>query len=367
MHTKRLYPLSHDPITFSFAQSIKDFVVEELPSQTFSDNGDTLILKIKKKNLSTWDLLRILSTKLRLPTDKMGHAGLKDKHATTTQYISIPYKYKDELEGFSSEGIKIMAMFRHNRSLKTGELKGNRFFVRLKHVAPHAAGRLEKNFRLIEKNGMPNYFGYQRFGKGKDNFDQAKEVAYGEAHIQDKKVRSLLISAYQSHFFNAWLAQRVTLMKEQKTPLLPLLQGEVMMPYSDGDTFSPKINRKVEEDYKAKKIVPTGLLPGRKVWRSREEAGELEAQFDDGFIHEKGHRRAAWVFPSDMSYKYIFDKEYVELEFTLPKSAYATVVIENLGNFNLHHDIKEAKKVRGLKTPKPQVDAEDEYYDEDDY
>lgn len=367
MQTQRLYPLNHDPISFSFAQSIKDFVVEELPQDTFSNSGDTLILKIKKKNLSTWDVLRILSNKLRLPTDKMGHAGLKDKHATTTQYISLPYQYKDALEGFSHEGIKIMEMLRHNKPLKTGQLRGNRFFIRLKHVEPHAAGRLEKNFRMIEKNGMPNYFGYQRFGKGKDNFEQSREVAYGESHIQDKKVRSLLISAYQSHFFNAWLAQRVAQMKEANATLLPLLNGEVMMPYPEGETFSPKINRKITSEYSDKKVVPTGLLPGRKVWRSREEAGEIESQFDDGFIHEKGYRRGAWVFPSEMSFHYLFDKKYVELEFTLPKSAYATVVIEYLGNFNLHHDIKEEKKLKGLKHPTPIALDDDEYYDEDDF
>lgn len=366
MHTKRLYPLQHDPISLSFAQSIKDFVVEERLNFDFSDRGDTLILKIKKKNLSTWDLLRILSNKLRLPTDKMGHAGLKDKHATTTQYISLPYKYKEELNGFSHEGIKIMGMFRHHQPLKTGELAANRFFIRLKHVEPHAAGRLEKNFRIIEKNGMPNYFGYQRFGKGKDNFQQSREVAYGESHIQDKKVRSLLISAYQSHFFNAWLAQRVSQMKESNTAQLPLLNGEVMMPYPEGELFSPKLNRKTITDYADKKIVPTGLLPGRKVWRSREEAGEIEAEFDDGFIHEKGYRRAAWVFPSEMTFNYLFDKKYVELEFTLPKSAYATVVIEHLGNFNLHHDIKEEKHIKGLKRPTPIEFSDDDYYDEDD-
>lgn len=363
MYTKRLYPFSHDPLTFSFAQSIKDFVVEELPLYNFSDSGEYLILKIKKKNLSTWDLLRILSNKLRLPTDKMGHAGLKDKHATTTQYISIPYQLKDALQGFSHEGIKIMEMFRHHSALKTGDLKGNRFFIRLKHVEPHTAGRLEKNFRFIEKNGMPNYFGYQRFGKGKDNFTQAREVAYGEAHIQDKKVRSLLISAYQSHFFNAWLAERVSQMKIDNLPHLKLLEGEIMMPYPDGDIFSPKLSRKIEEEYRTKKIVPTGLLPGRKVWRARDEAGTIETKFDDAYIHEKGFRRAAWIFPSDMSYHYLFDKKYAELEFTLPKSAYATVVIENLGNFNLHHEIKFEKKKETLASFE---DLEDEYYDEDD-
>jgi len=72
------------------------------------------------------------------------------------------------------------------------------------------------------------------------------------SHIKDKKVHSLLISAYQSHFFNAWLAKRVMLMKASQHSQLPLLAGEIMMPYPEGEVFSPKINRKIITEYALK-------------------------------------------------------------------------------------------------------------------
>jgi tRNA pseudouridine13 synthase len=60
---------------------------------------------------------------------------------------------------------------------------------------------------------LPNYFGYQRFGKDvvKDNLEKAKDLLFGDAIIKDRKVAKMLLSAYQSSFFNAWLVERLKL------------------------------------------------------------------------------------------------------------------------------------------------------------
>ena len=312
MKTKREYLNYNDPIDFTFSQNRYDFIVEELPYR-FADKGSFFILKIKKEYLSTWELIDIISKKLNIPPHLIGYAGLKDKNATTTQYISIPLNKSRGFEELGSKNIKVLETFKHNRKIKIGDLEGNRFKITLKDIDTNTLHTLYQNISKIQKHGIPNYFGYQRFGKD-DDFEKAKRVVYGEEVLSDKKLENFLVSAYQSYLFNSWLKERVELSKKQNlNKLLPL----------EGDIFLDK-----------EKTIITGLMCGRRVKRAENEAGEIEKKYDDEFMHQKGFRREAWINPSNIKNRFIENKNWMELEFELPKSSYATVLIENLCNKN---------------------------------
>ena len=92
MKPDRLYPLSHAPIHFHFRQTPADFVVTEIPLYDFSGEGEHLILKVRKKALTTWQMLETLSSHLGIRVRDIGYAGLKDRDAMTVQYISLPFK-----------------------------------------------------------------------------------------------------------------------------------------------------------------------------------------------------------------------------------------------------------------------------------
>lgn len=313
MKTERIFFGNNEPLTFTFKQNRYDFIVDEVPSVQFSGRGNYLILQIKKELLSTWELLKIISKKLGIDEHLIGYAGLKDKNATTTQYISIPLNKSREYKLLNSKNVQVLKTFKHHQKLKIGDLKGNRFKITLKNINEQELPSLYQTLAQIQKNGMPNYFGYQRFGQ-EYNFEQARAIVYGDEVLSDKKVEKFLALAYQSYFFNAWLAHRVELSKQEGLKkLLPI----------EGDIYS----------LENKKII-TGLLPGRNIIRAKAKAGEIEEQFDDTFIHEKGFRRDAVVIPKDIKNRYIQEKKWLELEFTLPKSSYATVLIENLANKN---------------------------------
>ena len=313
MKTTRIFFNDYEPLTFKFQQNKFDFIVDEIPSKQFSNRGNFLVLQIKKELLSTWDLLNIISKKLEIDEHLIGYAGLKDKNATTTQFISIPLNRSRDFKELNSKNIKVLKTFKHHERLKIGDLYGNRFKIALKNVKNSELPFIYQTLSQIQKNGMPNYFGYQRFGK-EYNFDQSRNIVYGDEVIKDKKLEKFLRLAYQSYFFNGWLANRIGLSrKEGLKKLQPL----------DGDIYSRE----------NKKIV-TGLLPGRNIIRAKADARVIEEQFDDTYIHEKGFRRDAIIIVEDIKNKYIEDKEILELEFTLPKSSYATVLIENLANKN---------------------------------
>ncbi|MGM0534233.1 MAG: tRNA pseudouridine(13) synthase TruD [Campylobacterota bacterium] len=346
---QRLYPFNHPPMQFYFRQSPADFVVKEHNLYDFSGEGEHDIFYIRKKNLTTWEMTGKLAKYLKIPAREIGYCGLKDKNALTYQYISINKKFTEGIENFESEGIKIIERFVHNNKLKIGHLRGNSFFVRLKRVKPAEASKLQSLLGWIEKEGMPNYFGAQRFGR--DNLIKAKEIIEGTSGLRDKKQRKFLLNAYQSDIFNAWLAKRVEMSRyinefspqeaaqlcgfdsatvktlQKQKPFFKLLQGELMMHYPFGKIF---ILDDVQR-FQTRDIAPTGPLFGKKMRTPEGDALGIEQAYEQPLPLDGG-RRYGWVFPQDISHTYKSDLMHLELSFTLPKGSYATVLVEMLKN-----------------------------------
>lgn len=329
---KRVFLQDYKTIDFKFYQNIDDFVVTEQPIQ-FTNRGNFIILKVKKQKLGTWDLIDQVAKALHIYENEIGYAGLKDKNATTTQYISIPRKYAKDLKKFKHNKIEILETFLHSTKLNIGDLKGNSFEINLHEVKQEDVYLIEKRLKHIAKVGMPNFFGYQRFGKDVvQNLEKANKIIYGDLNIKDRKLEKMLISAYQSDFFNRWLAKRIELSDES----FKLLDGDVMLSKKDDKFFTPnKITKKIDEDFLSELIVPTGLLSGRNVFRAKSEAKLIEQEYDDTYIQEKGLRRQALIYPKDILVKYNKADNKCKVKFTLSKGSYATVLIENIANKNL--------------------------------
>lgn len=357
----RNYFLNHSSIPFHFAQSPRDFVVDEIPLYEASGEGEHLMVHIRKKNLSTWELVDILCNSFGAKAKEIGTAGLKDKNALTTQYITVPIRLEEQLSQMDHPQIKILSMKRHANKLRTGHLKGNRFFIRLKKVLPVAAKKLDEALKHIKEDGMPNYFGYQRFGNDGDNYIIGKEIVEGKKKEKNKKKAKLFISAYQSHQFNLWLSRRIEIsrlitglsiseasevlnldknliksMQKQKHPF-KMLPGDLCMHYPYGAIFYAEDLEAEAKLFSEKDRTPTGLLSGKKVKHSIDVAHTIEKEFDVE-TKEDGTRRYAFVFPEDVEWEYKEDRAWFELHFTLPKGSYATVLIEELAKREIRED-----------------------------
>ena len=327
----REYLQDNKPIHFDFVQTQKDFIVDEIPHAEFRGNGNFLVLHVKKVELTTWDMIAIFAEFLNIPAEKIGYAGLKDKHATTTQYISVEAKYENSFKKFKHPQIKILKTTRHTHSIRMGDLAGNKFSINLFDIDDIKAGQIEKLAKKAEKSGIPNYFGYQRFGRDNDSIEQAKEMIAGDLYVKDAKLKSFLISIYQSVHFNDWLKERVLLSREKNEGNFMLLEGDIYLS-SEGKLFTPK--NIPTKDFESKKVVPTGLLCGRDVYRSRDAAREIEEKYDDEFLYEKGQRREAIIYPHAVVMKYNKNFGLMNISFELPKGSYATVFLESIANKN---------------------------------
>lgn len=349
----RFYSLGHSSIDFRFKQTPRDFVVEEIPLYEFSGEGEHLVMFVRKKNLSTSEMLGVFARYLNIKNRDIGYAGLKDKHAMTKQYISIHKEHEEALENFEHEGIKILSKVYHNNKIRIGHLKANRFYIKLKKVNPTSAIKMDEALKNISNFGMPNYFGYQRFGTDGNNHIDGEKIAKGQKKERNPRIKKLLINSYQSHLFNMWLSRRLEIntlvanfeakelasllnlsvdqikkLKEQKHPF-KLFNGDIMEHYPYGRLFDFDGSEEDLQRFDAKNISPTGLLCGKKVKSSTDMAGDIEKDFDDE-INADGARRYAWIYPTGVEGRFNQIEAQYELNFTLPKGSYATVLIEEL-------------------------------------
>ena len=349
---KLLYPLNITN-SFVFNSSSRDFTVEEIPLYEFTGEGEHLILKVRKKNLTTWEMLDTISNHLGIRRRDIGYAGLKDKNALTIQYISLLAKDSSKIDNFSHDKIKILETTRHNNKIRVGHLKGNRFHIRLKKVLGVQKDKIDSVLEWIKLNGIPNYFGNQRFGTDGNNWEDGKKIIDGTLKIRDRKTREFLIGSYQSYLFNNWLSKRIEISlllekfteaeaqqvlgledgvldgtKSQKQ-FFKLLNGDLMMHYPYGRVFYAEDVAEEASRFTLKDISPTGLLAGNKVKRAEKSALTIERDYDE-VTKQSGTRRYAWIFPSHIEKKYIEEKAHYELSFFLPKGSYATTLLDIL-------------------------------------
>ncbi len=354
----RLYAYNHAPIDFYFKQSPETFVVKELPLYEFSGSGEHLILYIRKKNLTTHEVVQLLAEHLGIKQKEIGYAGLKDKHALTYQYFSIHKKHEKALQNFSHGRVKILETTYHDNKIRLGHLKGNSFFIRLKKVLPVNAKKIDEVLRVIQKYGMPNFFGYQRFGNDGLNHIQGEKIAKGEKKRVNPKLKRLLINAYQSHLFNLWLSERIKMsnlidsfsskeledllnipqeviqeMQKQKHPF-KLLVGDVMQHYPYGKLYEFDGSIDEANRFFQKSVAPTGLLCGKRAKVASSYAREIEKSFDEQ-LQVDGVRRYGWIFVDSIDGVYKESEAWYELTFTLPKGSYATVLLEEIAKREL--------------------------------
>ncbi|AXH09234.1 tRNA pseudouridine(13) synthase TruD [Malaciobacter halophilus] len=345
--------LNHAKIDVVFKQSKDDFVVTEEPLYEFSNEGEHLIIKFRKKDLTTWDAVSIFANHFGCKHRDIGYAGLKDKNAMTIQSISINRKFEDKLSSFNHEKIKILETTYHKNKIKIGHLKGNKFFIRLKRVSSVDAKIIEQVLTQLAVFGMPNYFGFQRFGIEGDNYKKGEAIINGTLKEKDRKLKQMYINSYQSYLFNNWLSKRIEIsklveafepkeiynklnlplelvknMKKQKHPF-KIISGDLMSHYPFGKIFYAEDLESEALKFYEKDRVPTGLLCGRRVKQAQNEALEFEKQFTQT-LKEDGARRFAWIFPSDIQSNYKEEKNWMELSFYLPKGSYATEFIAEL-------------------------------------
>lgn len=152
----------------NLGRRVEDFVVKEVPLYEPVGSGEHCYYILEKKGRTTLACISDIAKYLNIKEVDIGYAGLKDKHAVTSQVVSIRMTSK-EAPVIKSGGFTMEFIGRHQNKIKIGHLKGNRFTLTLENLDKNYPAKLSKKVEWIKQNGIPNYFGKQRFGNRSNN------------------------------------------------------------------------------------------------------------------------------------------------------------------------------------------------------
>ena len=150
-------------------QRREDFFVQEIPLYEPSGQGEHVYCEIEKVGLSTFEAVDRLAQALGVNPRDIGYAGMKDANAVTQQVFSIAGTDESAVMNLHLAGLRVLWAARHGNKLRLGHLKGNRFAAKIRQVNPTDVLKLAPVIEQLQKRGMPNYFGAQRFGRRGDN------------------------------------------------------------------------------------------------------------------------------------------------------------------------------------------------------
>jgi tRNA pseudouridine13 synthase len=315
----------------------EDFRVDELPAYLPAGAGPHLYLHVEKRGRTTRDVVRALARTLGVPERDAGYAGLKDRAAVTTQWLSFPVARDPDAASLQGDGYRVLAASRHQNKLRPGHARGNAFQV---VVRGGDLGAAQACAGALGRAGLPNFFGPQRFGQdganpalgrallSPDPTPEARRAA------RDRFLRRFALSALQSELFNRWLAERMA-----DGLLAVALAGDVLKKLESGGVFVCEVPELDGPRVAAFELSPAGPMfghqlrprssgvPAEREARLLAAAGLALADFARGGDEATGTWRAARL-PVEVALSPLPDGYLAR--FALPRGSYATVVMREL-------------------------------------
>jgi len=312
----------------------EDFRVTEIPLVTPDGEGEHCWLYIRKRNSNTSWVANELARFAGVAPKVVSYAGMKDRNAVTEQWFSVqlPGQADPDWQAIDNGDFEVLEAKRHSRKLKRGALRGNRFQLRLRDVSA-APEQIEARLEQI-RQGVPNSFGPQRFGRDGDNLVQAARLlARPKARVSRNK-RSIWLSAVRSALFNRVLAARI-----EAGNWNTALAGDAFQLEGRSAVFpAPEIDADTEARVTRGDIHPTGPLCGSGDTLVSGVAAALEqaalAPYRDWIegldAFRMNHaRRALRVIPGALAWTQESERQWL-LEFSLPAGSYATSLLYEL-------------------------------------
>ena len=279
-------------------REVADFKVEEELPFTPTDDGEHLLLRVRRSNLTTREVQSRLAREFHIESKDVGYIGLKDKRSIATQWFSVPVP--TPTSSINVPDVEILQQRRHRRKLRVSDGCQNWFEILIREVVPEA---VEWNLMHL----VPNYFGQQRFGRdGRNAANAMKWIREGKPQIS-RFLKSIYISSLRSYVFNLVLARRV-----ERDDWCSVIDGDAVV----GDGF------------------PTGPLWGR----GRGLTVGLAQEIEDAAVKSVApmaealewvgltqERRSLVLMPSHLDCE--LDKDEALVRFALPSGSFATSVL----------------------------------------
>lgn len=203
--------------TADFRASIS---ADRLPSHPFA------AYTLEKISLATPDALAFIANTLKIPRTAIAAAGLKDRHAVTTQVVTIDstaFRGRPP-QRFETESWRLSRLGFVPRAADAGIIERNAFTIVVRGLDRWHADELVRRASLLDDGSgtllFVNYFGDQRFGSARHgkgfvgralvegDFERALQLAIGTPARKDSGAVRTLTRALATHWgdWNAALA-----------------------------------------------------------------------------------------------------------------------------------------------------------------
>ncbi|NQY86906.1 MAG: tRNA pseudouridine(13) synthase TruD [Colwellia sp.] len=315
-------------------------VFEQLPFSPTGE-GEHLFIYIRKIGANTVFVARELAKYFKVKEQLVSYAGLKDRFAVTEQWfgVHVPGKQVYDLQDLAIEGVEVLKYARHNKKLRTGALTGNRFELILRNVTNLQA--LHNRWNDIVEQGVPNYFGEQRFGIDGGNIDKALALFSG-TKVKDKKKRGMYLSAARSCIFNDIISERIV-----QNTFSKLQQGDVLMLAGTQSVFHlDEVDDIIVQRFLDKDVDITATMWGSGELMTsanpktiEQQIGEKHNEFAQGLprFGLKQERRRIRLIVQEADIEVLASEQEsdnalpsVKISFILPAGSYATTVLREL-------------------------------------
>lgn len=322
------------PLTGRLRASPTDFQVDEVLGFAPAGRGEHALLQVEKAGANTAWVAQGLARHARVAPMAVGYAGLKDRHALTTQWFSVHLAARDvDWSALRLPGVRVLQAHRHDRKLRRGAHQGNRFCLRITGVQ----GDLDAAMAILThaaSAGVPNAFGSQRFGRAGGNVGLISRWAGGAR--MDRTQRGFALSTARALIFNAVLQARVAAGTWDQLQIGDFAQLE-----GRGSHFGPltEVDAALVERCRMLEIHPTGPLWGRGCTPATHAVAELEARCaaehaDALRLLEaeevRQERRALRMRVQDLRWDWQAGAGVLELRFGLGRGSYATTVLDQI-------------------------------------
>ncbi|MCI5106106.1 MAG: tRNA pseudouridine(13) synthase TruD [Pseudomonadales bacterium] len=321
-----------------------DFQVDEDLGFEPSGAGDHVFVQLRKTDLSTTDTARHLARISGVSGRDVGYSGMKDRRGECSQWFSIklPAGGENAFSDLQDERLQLLQLARNHRKLRIGSHRHNRFQLLLRDCEGDAA-EFDRRLRALAAQGVPNYFGVQRFGRDLSNLEQVLKLfrdSAGPGSSGNRHKRGMLYSAARAYLFNQVLSRRLeqgNWCQYQPGDVLNLDGSNRCFLVADGD-WDEKLQARLQEF----DIHLTGPLPGLVGSKDKYISKGIAADIENAVLEKypellaglrqhglEAGRRPLRFRVHDLQWQWQQD-QHLLLQFTLSKGAYATSLLREL-------------------------------------
>jgi tRNA pseudouridine13 synthase len=209
----------------------EDFFVEEISDFPIGKEGSHAVYRLSKTGLGTLEAVDAIIQRWKIERQKMSWGGLKDRHAVTSQYLTI---FRGPKRNFEQKSLELEYLGQSHQPFTAADIQSNRFSLVLRSLGEEDVAFAESALTEVQRAGIPNYFDDQRFGSMsasgefiarpwiEGNYERTLWLTFAEPHPFDRSEEKVQKEILRDHWGD-WLTCKAKLTRSHRRSVVTYL------------------------------------------------------------------------------------------------------------------------------------------------